>query len=144
MTDQQPSTLQRLPHWRLHFDQLLCSRLQTNFAWGIFDCCLFAADVVQAVTGVDPAAPYRGYRGARQGMRLLQSAGGVGSFATRALGFPVRMDLARVGDVVMLPAGRRARDALGVVISSTELAVPGGVGLRCAPLWMARHLWAVG
>ena len=93
MTDQQPSTLQRLPNWRLHFDQLLCSRLQTNFAWGIFDCCLFAADVVQAVTGIDPAAPYRGYRGARQGMRLLRRAGGVGAFAIRALGFPVRMDL---------------------------------------------------
>jgi hypothetical protein len=30
------------------------------FSWGAMDCCLFAADVVLAMTGVDYAAGFRG------------------------------------------------------------------------------------
>lgn len=143
MTDR-PSTLQRLPHWQLHLDALLCSRLQESFAWGVFDCCLFAADCVQAVTGVDPAEQYRGYRGARQALRVLDHAGGVGLIATRALGFPQRLDTARPGDIVLVPADKRDREALAVVVAPGLATLPAARGLVQAPLSMARYLWAVG
>jgi hypothetical protein len=136
--------MQRLPHWQLHLDALLCSRLHAAFDWGTFDCCLFAADCVLAVTGVDPAEQYRGYRGARAGLRVLERAGGVGLVATRALGFPRRMDTARVGDIVLVPADTRDREALAVVIAPGVATLPGPRGLVHAPLSVARYLWAVG
>lgn len=138
------TTLQRLPNWRLHLDALLCSRLHAPFAWGEFDCCLFAADCVQAICGVDLAEQYRGYRGARAGLRVLDHAGGVGLIATRALGFPQRPDSARVGDIVLVPADKRGREALAVVIGPGVAAMPAARGLVPAPLSMARYLWAVG
>lgn len=139
-----PSTLQRLPHWQLHLDALLCSRLNSAFEWGVFDCCLFAADCVQALCGVDPAEQYRGYAGARQALRVLDRAGGVGLIATRALGFPQRLDTARVGDIVLVPADNRDREALAVVVAPALAVLPAAQGLRQAPLAMARYLWAVG
>ena len=123
---------------------MLCSRLRTPFEWGVFDCCLFAADAVQAVTGVDLAERYRGYHGARQGLRTLDRAGGVGLIATRALGFPQRLDVARPGDLVLVPADKRDREALAVVVSGDVATLPGAVGLVQAPRRMWRYLWTVG
>lgn len=50
----------------------------TRFAWGRFDCCLWLADWVLAVRGVDGAAALRGrYRTALGCARLLTHLGGV-------------------------------------------------------------------
>lgn len=138
------STLRRLPHWQLHLDALVCSRLHTPFGWGGFDCCLFGADAVLAVTGVDLAQGLRGYHGARQGLRLLRRVGGIPALLTGALGFPQRTDVARSGDIVVLPADRRGRDAVGVVVSTRSAVLPGARGLVTAPLSAASALWAVG
>ena len=46
--------------------------------WGVNDCCLFVADWVVAVTGRDPATPWRGaYRGERAAHRILTRGGGL-------------------------------------------------------------------
>jgi len=43
------------------------------FKWGEHDCCLFAANVVLAMTGEDYAKPYRGkYKTAKGAFRLLK------------------------------------------------------------------------
>lgn len=34
--------------------------LETPFKWGVFDCCLFAADCAKLICGKDPAEAYRG------------------------------------------------------------------------------------
>ena len=48
------------------------------FQWGKCDCCLWAADVVLALTGVDHAATFRGsYDSMRGAQRLLKSRGGL-------------------------------------------------------------------
>jgi hypothetical protein len=133
----------RLPNWRLHFDAILCARVYSSFEWGRFDCCLFAADCVQAITGVDLAKDYRGYVGAKQALRVLDHGGGVGLIATRALGFPQAVADARVGDVVLVPADKRHREALAVVIAPGMSALPAARGLQQAPLSMARYRWAV-
>lgn len=47
------------------------------FAWGVQDCCLWAADWVLAATGRDPAAVWRGrYRTALGAARLAARRGG--------------------------------------------------------------------
>lgn len=51
----------RLPQWdTVLLPAFLASRKGQPFAWGKNDCCLFAADAVQAITGVDIAADFRG------------------------------------------------------------------------------------
>jgi hypothetical protein len=131
----------RLPNWRLHLDAVLCSRVYSSFEWGRFDCCLFAADCVHAITGVDLAKDYRGYVGAKQALRVLDRAGGVGLIATRALGFPQAVADAHVGDVVLVPVNKR--EALAVVIAPGMATLPGARGLTQATLSMARYRWAV-
>ena len=48
----------RLDDWQtLLADELSKPR---SFSWGKNDCCLFAGDIVQTITGIDPAATFRG------------------------------------------------------------------------------------
>lgn len=42
-----------------------------EFRWGAFDCCLFVADAVQVMTGVDPAERLRGYTTAQGAVRAM-------------------------------------------------------------------------
>lgn len=54
------------------------------FAWGTFDCCMFAADCVMAMTGDDPASDFRGaYTDAETAARaLVDYAGAPGLIPT--------------------------------------------------------------
>jgi len=52
-----------------------CSR--RTFGWGIWDCCLFAADAVKCTTGKDMAAHLRAtYANQNEARRLVSSIGG--------------------------------------------------------------------
>ena len=31
-----------------------------SFGWGVHDCCLFACDCIEAISGIDPAKDFRG------------------------------------------------------------------------------------
>ncbi|WP_213805763.1 hypothetical protein [Granulicella sp. dw_53] len=54
-------SLAKHPHWReKHFHAFLLERSDIPFAWGTNDCALFAADAIQACTGIDIAADFRG------------------------------------------------------------------------------------
>lgn len=52
--------LTRLPDWERRFTAVAEAHVDTPFQWGQCDCLLAVADVVEAVTGVDPAAKIRG------------------------------------------------------------------------------------
>lgn len=131
----------RKPDWQLWFDALLTSRVHAPFCWGRHDCVLFAADAVQAITGVDLAADQRGYRGARAATRMLQAHGGVRALASRTLGQPIALGDARQGDVALVLAGRR--EALAVVLGD-QVVAPGPHGLSAVPLTDALCAWRVG
>ena len=54
-------TLTRAEHWTTRsLHQFLLDRADSKFAWGTHDCALFAADGIQAMTGVDIASDFRG------------------------------------------------------------------------------------
>lgn len=131
----------RKPDWPLWLDALVTERLTAPFAWGRNDCALFAADAVQAITGVDLAASLRGYRGPRQALRVLAAHGGVRGIAARALGASQPATDAREGDVALLPVGRR--EALALVYGGMVVA-PGPGGLHWVPLPDALCAWRVG
>jgi len=90
----------RLRDWPERLAALFVARAAQPFAWGHFDCCLFAADAVLAVTGHDPAADLRGtYATAAEAARVLERFGGVAGVAIARAGQVVPVALAQPGDV---------------------------------------------
>lgn len=122
---------------------LLADRRRAAFTWGVHDCCLFAADVVHALVGVDPAlALRRTYTNERQALRVVLALGGLEGIATRVLGAPLRAPLlACVGDVGLVRDG--ARELLAVCTGETW-TVPAARGLGVLPLTNVRVAWRVG
>ena len=96
----------RLPQWQLRLAELFASRWSMPLRWGTHDCCLFAADAVQACTGHDPAADIRGtYRTQAEAAQVLQRLGGVVEIAIARAGPVVRTAHAAAGDIGVIPAG---------------------------------------
>jgi len=70
----------RPPDWPERLLAALAAARDRPFRWGEHDCCLFAADLIEAVTGVDPAAAFRPVRprgepGAVDGRRYRTAQG---------------------------------------------------------------------
>lgn len=113
-----------------------------RFAWGAFDCCLFAADAVRAMTGFDGAAPLRGrYASEDEAIALLLENGGLEAYVSGQLGEPKPILSAQRGDVVLRrEAGEM--DALGVCLGvHAAFAAPSGISL--IPLGECHLAWSV-
>jgi hypothetical protein len=52
-------TLDRLPDWRTRLHEYRQKNLSREFEWGEYDCALRVADVVEVITGHDPASSLR-------------------------------------------------------------------------------------
>ena len=111
----------RLYNWESRLSAYAARVAREGFAWGRHDCALFAAGAVEAVTGTDPAAAWRGqYRTRAGGMRLIRAAGFADHVAAAESWFP-RLDhgMHLPGDLAVFPAADKL-GALGVVMG--ELA----------------------
>lgn len=73
--------LTRLPDWRQRLDDYLDSIDGKPFRWGELDCALFAADCVQAMTGVDLAADFRGLYTDQEGAEAAIKVAGHDTYA---------------------------------------------------------------
>lgn len=137
-----PNFLPRLPDWPARLSVLVAQAHALPFAWGLHDCCLWAADAVVAVVGVDPAADIRGqYTTAQGAHRALHAHGGLlgaGRRTGQRLALPT---LARDGDVGLVHDGRRPM--LGVRVAAVWLCAA-TTGLRALPCSAARMAWGVG
>jgi hypothetical protein len=112
------------------------------FCWGEHDCLLFAADVVHAITGLDPAASWRGrYDSRAAAAHHLSELGGLEAVVTGALGTPLsHPTLAQRGDVVMVDTNEGP--ALGVC-NGANAACAGPEGLTFKPMPVWRLAWRV-
>ena len=52
--------MERFPDWARRLRSAIAERRDRPHAWGQHDCAINAADLVQAQTGIDFAAPFRG------------------------------------------------------------------------------------
>lgn len=134
---------ERLPDWEQRLHAYLASHEGAVFAWGRLDCALFAAGAVAAMTGLDPAAGFRGhYRSARGSVRALRRIGAGTLAATIAQLFPEKpAGYARRGDLVMVD------DMVGVCIGAEALFVgeeDGSAGLVRFPRSAWSTAWSVG
>lgn len=133
---------ERIPGWQARLTALIASRQGLPFAWGLRDCCTWAADAVMALLGVDPARDERGtYCDPRGAYRLLRRLGGLRGAATRAGN---RLDSPRMaidGDIAIVRCACRPR--LGVCAGGTWL-VQADVGLFALHFDAASDAWGVG
>ena len=73
----------RCEDWAGRFDRLLVAGRERPFEWGKWDCCLFVADALLAVTGLDLAADLRfQYSSLREARWLLRARYGSASIET--------------------------------------------------------------
>lgn len=124
----------RLPDWKPRLIAYLYSIGREPEAPGTFDCQLFIAGAIEAMTGHDYAAAYRGrYSTIAEGQALL-----------KADGFRSHIDLVRkslaekhvsraaAGDVAQIGKGREA--AFGIVQGSGHVYVARPIGFGLTPL----------
>jgi hypothetical protein len=138
MTEVRP----RLFDWQTRLAAWLSTVRKTPFKEGRHDCALFAAGAVQAMTGTDLAAAFRGrYRTTRGGLRVLRREGFADHIDLAARHFDeIAPSAAQPGDLVAVqtPEGL----ALGVVQGAAAY-VPGRDGLALIPVKGASRAFRV-
>lgn len=133
--------MQRFEDWPTRLAAFIEARLERAFSWGEADCCLFVCDGVEALTGHDPAARWRGlYTSEKGARRLMRDNGGVRGLAALAFGPPVVTAMAGRGDVVLIdtPAGEALALHAGNVI-----AAQGEHGIEFHPIGAAKAAWKI-
>jgi hypothetical protein len=112
----------RRDNWPNLLAQFIEQRREQPFAWGVNDCCTFAADWVQLCTGVDYAQAWRGrYASGLGAVRVLDEAGGVVALVD-SLGLKrVPPQQAGRGDIVAQEAGHGI--TLGICLGATTVYV---------------------
>ena len=140
----------RRPDWQARLHAFLMEHRSDAFRYGRWDCCLFVCDAVRAMTGVDPAADFRGSYSSRAEARRALIAH-VGSASVEAVveavtakhGMPETGVLhARRGDVALI---ERSRDfSLGLVaLNGRDIALASARGLWAVALSLAVRAWHV-
>lgn len=122
--------MKRFDDWEPRLVAFVLGRMQAQFAYGVDDCALFAAGAVQAMTGVDLARGFRGYRTLASGRRRLAERGFADHVALAAAHFEeVPPAFAHRGDVAVVEGD--GGHALGIVQGEVVYVLQpvGGVGL---------------
>ncbi len=99
----------KLNNWTTTLSGLIESRRHRSFEWGVHDCMLWPSDVVEALTGKDPAAGLRGtYSTALSAMRIVTAHGGLAELISTQLNLqPTSTKFAHRGDVVLFGSPER-------------------------------------
>jgi hypothetical protein len=142
--------LERLPDWQSRLSAFVVANSARRFEYGAFDCGLFVAGAIEAMTGVDVAGELRGkYRRRGEAFRAIADLCGRPTMAAAAEFFAARwgcceipVGLAQRGDAVQLKRNRAA--ALGIVaMHGTEILTPYRDGLLRLPLEHATRAWRI-
>lgn len=145
--------LTRVRHWdTCAFHQFLIERAQAPFAWGGNDCALFAADGIEAMTGVDIAADFRGNYSDRDGaFALIGELTGGSSVAGAAAWCAAKHELpewpnakfAQRGDLVVFTNSTGELIAGLVHLSGRHIVAVGEEGLYRFPITAVERAWHV-
>lgn len=136
----------RQDNWEKAFNHMFEVKKDEPFAWGSNDCCIFVADFIAAIAGIDLARGFRySYHDFRGAARLIRSFGGMLGLAVEFLnknGFkPNKPQFSQRGDVVLinLKDGKRAFG-----INAGKYAVfPGKTGIEQIPIQNIYMTWRI-
>lgn len=115
------------PDWQKRLVTVIKAAEKRPFSWGQHDCCLFAADCVEAMCGEDFAAEFRGNYNSETGAKkaLLRGGGSLERVLARFLD-EVYPSLIQRGDVAVVEnSGRRCAG----IFYAGSVWVPGDNGL---------------
>jgi hypothetical protein len=128
----------RFPDWRTQLAEYIAANRGRAFSWGKFDCCMFIAGAVEAMTGDDIARGWRGYRTEDGAAKKLADKGFAHHAEVIASLFPeCHPSAAMPGDVVLM-----ADDALGI-LQGRMVYLVGAAGLGIAPAEGVVKAWHV-
>jgi hypothetical protein len=135
----------RIDNWPKHLQAFLDERRAMPFAWGSNDCCLFAADCIKVLTGLDLAEDLRGtYDSDLSAARVLKEFEGVEQIAvTRCAehGFSeVPVSFAQRGDLLLVVTERGPTLAICTGIRCTAPTESGRVE---TPTLEASRCWHI-
>jgi hypothetical protein len=142
-------------NWEAIYFDFMRAADQLEFIWGRADCCLWGADWVRLMRGVDPAAEFRFvYNSLGGALRVLKPYGGVLQIAEemfRRINLqPIPPRMAQRGDIAVMTSddlvrlvdGTRGMEFVGVV-TGMHVACLGPKGRANVPLSNAVMCWAV-
>ncbi|MFC6490907.1 DUF6950 family protein [Nitratireductor sp. GCM10026969] len=138
--------LRRIPGWRSRVEAVIDEIKYSPFAWGERDCGPWLVGrVVEAVTGEDLAAPYRGrYRTATGAVRLMQAEGfeSLGDLVASLLP-EIHPSQAKIADIAAFADDSALGFSLGVV-NGERVFVMGENHLGTMNLLQAERAFRVG
>lgn len=117
------------PDWHNRLIAVIRAAEKRPFLWGEHDCCLFAADCAEAMTGDNFADGWRGTYDSETGAKkaLLRGGGSLEKVLSKYL-HEVSVKMAQRGDIAVVEnAGTRCAG----VIYGGAVWVPGETGLVC-------------
>lgn len=136
----------RKVNWSIELDQAITAARLKQFSYGTFDCALFAADCVLAMTGIDYASTLRGYEGKFAAARVIAQYGSIEEMLTALLSTPpAHRSTAHRGDVIVanIPVANGEHGAaIGICIGPVFL-VPTETGLVSFPMKRATLTWRI-
>lgn len=143
----------RLAGWGALLDRYLAANRTRPFKWGEWDCCLFVCGAIEAMTGVDPAASFRGHYTSRaEAFDLMREAGGFEPFidqlATKLGLTEVSPLFAGRGAVVLANGGPGGRVLGLIALNGREVlmvgeAPSGEEGIGVVPFSRVVRAWRV-
>ncbi len=129
----------RFPDWPSRLEAYLLAARASTFRYSVNDCCTFALDAVQAITGHDFASPYLAYSSYREGYRMIREKYGAKTlrgFLTETVLAdlpPIPKGFQQRGDLVLVHRGAKTHNnqyALAIVGLDGFPAVMDAVGYR--------------
>lgn len=117
------------PDWHNRLIAVIRAAEKRPFLWGEHDCCLFAADCAEAMTGENFADGWRGMYDSETGAKkaLLRGGGSLEKVLAKYLD-EVPVKLAQRGDIAVV---ENADTRCAGVIYGGAVWVPGEAGLVC-------------
>ena len=126
----------RVQNWDILLAEFIESCRETPFVRGVHDCCTFAADAVEIMTGTDHMADMRGAYADEAGAgKILAERGGLRVILTSALGAEIPVLSAQRGDVLL-----SENDGLWLCVGR-QMTKPGKSGLVFRELRHADSAW---
>lgn len=144
--------LKRTKHWATcEYNQHLVERAEAPHVYGVNDCCLFAADGIKAMTGVDIAEDFRGYSTEQGALKAIAKVAGGSTVQDAAVYCAKKYDLAELdqplkaqrGDLVLIEEADGFKMGL-VHLSGACAVVPGETALRRVDLAAIKRAWRIG
>ena len=143
MVDQEiPADLKRSENWELRLSKTVEAHLHEPFCWGSNDCVMFAADCIEAMTGVALVHHVQcTWANQSEAVRAIAKLGGIAA-AVDCMGFvEVPALCAQRGDLVL--HRRDGNDALAICLGD-KLSGPSDSGHLFFELENGVRAWRVG